>query len=175
MNAVRDGDFLEAVQLTREDNPLPSILGRVCDHLCENTCIRTHFDQPLAIRHIKRFIMEQEEQPVLFTRNPSTKTKVAIIGAGPAGLAAAQELGYCRFAVTIFEAHPYAGGMVGGAIPSYRLPQEADRPGPGDPRGTRGRDPLQPEGRCGLHHRAISAATATSRSSLPLEPSSPRS
>ena len=123
MNAVRDGDFLSAVKMAREDNPLPSILGRVCDHLCENTCIRTHLDQPLAIRHIKRFIMEQEEQPVLFTRNPADQTKVAIIGAGPAGLAAAQELGYAGFAVTIFEAHPYAGGMVGGAIPSYRLPQ----------------------------------------------------
>jgi len=124
MNAVRDGNFLKAVQLTREDNPLPSILGRVCDHLCENTCIRTHFDQPLAIRQIKRFIMEHEEQPVLFTRNPSTQTRVAVIGAGPAGLAAAQELAHAGFGVTIFEAHPYAGGMVGGAIPAYRLPQE---------------------------------------------------
>ncbi|MDH5615633.1 MAG: FAD-dependent oxidoreductase, partial [Acidimicrobiia bacterium] len=124
MNAVRQGDFLEAVRLTRQDNPLPAILGRVCDHLCENTCIRTHFDQPLAIRQIKRFIMDREEQPVLFTANPRTKKKVAIIGAGPAGLAAAQELAYAGFAVTIYEAHPYAGGMVGGAIPSYRLPQE---------------------------------------------------
>jgi putative selenate reductase len=123
MNAVRDGDFLEAVRLTREDNPLPSILGRVCDHLCENTCIRTHFDQPLAIRHMKRFIMDREEQPVLFTRKPGTGDRVAIIGAGPAGLAAAQELAYSGFSVTIFEAHPYAGGMVGGAIPEYRLPQ----------------------------------------------------
>ncbi len=123
MNAVRDGNFLEAVRLTREDNPLPSILGRVCDHLCENTCIRTHFDQPLAIRHIKRFIMEHEEQPVLFARHPSTGAKVAIVGAGPAGLAAAEELGHAGFEVTVFEAHPYAGGMVGGAIPSYRLPQ----------------------------------------------------
>ena len=123
MNAVREGNFLEAVKLAREDNPLPSILGRVCDHLCENTCIRTHFDQPLAIRQIKRFIMDHEEQPVLFVTSPSTKAKVAVVGAGPAGLAAAQELGYAGFAVTIFEAHPYAGGMVGGAIPSYRLPQ----------------------------------------------------
>jgi len=123
MNAVKDGNFLEAVKLTREDNPLPAVLGRVCDHLCENTCIRTHLDQPLAIRHIKRFIMEHEEQPVLFTRSPTSRAQVAIIGAGPAGLAAAQELGYAGFAVTIFEAHPYAGGMVGGAIPSYRLPQ----------------------------------------------------
>ncbi len=124
MNAVRQGDFLGAVKLAREDNPLPSILGRVCDHLCENTCIRTHFDQPLAIRQIKRFIMEHEEQPVMFVRNEPAQKNVAIVGAGPAGLAAAEELGYAGFGVTIFEAHPYAGGMVGGAIPSYRLPQE---------------------------------------------------
>ena len=123
MNAVRDGNFLEAVRLAREDNPLPSILGRVCDHLCENTCIRTHLDQPLAIRQIKRFIMEHEEQPVMFTRTSPGPTKVAIVGAGPAGLAAAQELGYAGFGVTVYEAHPYAGGMVGGAIPTYRLPQ----------------------------------------------------
>ncbi len=123
MNAVRNGEFLEAVKLTREDNPLPSILGRVCDHLCENTCIRTHMDQPLAIRHMKRFIMEHEQQPVTFRAKPRSGPKVAIIGAGPAGLSAAQSLGYAGFIVTIFEAHPYAGGMVGGAIPTYRLPQ----------------------------------------------------
>ena len=123
MNAVRNGDFLEAVKLTREDNPLPSILGQVCDHLCENTCIRTHLDQPLAIRHMKRFIMDQEQQPVMFRKKPGTGPKVAIIGAGPAGLSAAQALGYAGCAVTIFEAHAYPGGMVGGAIPAYRLPQ----------------------------------------------------
>ncbi len=124
MNAVREGDFVEAVRLTREDNPMPAILGKVCDHLCENTCIRTHYDEPLAIRQIKRFIMEQETQPVLFTRKPDVGAKVAIIGAGPAGIAAAQELAYAGFAVTIFEHHPYPGGMVGGAIPEYRVPQK---------------------------------------------------
>ena len=124
MNAVRDGDFAKAVALSREDNPMPSILGRVCDHLCENTCIRTHLDQPLAIRDMKRFIMEQERQPLLFIKSAEQKTKVAIIGAGPAGLAAAHELGYAGMSVTVFESHPYAGGMVGGAIPSYRLPLE---------------------------------------------------
>ena len=123
MNAVRNGDFLAAVKLTREDNPLPSILGQVCDHLCENTCIRTHLDQPLAIRHMKKFIMGQEQQPVMFRKKPGSGPKVAIIGAGPAGLSAAQALGYAGFSVTIFEAHAYPGGMVGGAIPAYRLPQ----------------------------------------------------
>jgi putative selenate reductase len=123
MEAVRSGDFVAAARLTREDNPLPAILGRVCDHHCEDTCVRTHLDQPLAIRHIKRFIMEQERQPVLFTPKPATGSSVAIIGAGPAGLSAAQELAMAGFAVTILEAHRYPGGMVGGAIPAYRLPQ----------------------------------------------------
>ena len=123
MEAVRQGDFKTAVALTREDNPLPTILGRVCDHLCENTCIRTHYDEPLAIRDIKRFIMAQEDQLELFEQAPAVGRKVAIIGAGPAGLAAAQKLAYAGFDVTIFEMYPYAGGMVGGAIPAYRLPQ----------------------------------------------------
>ncbi len=70
MNAVRDGEFAEAVRLTRADNPLPSILGHVCDHLCETTCIRTHLDEPLAIRHMKRFIMEQEGQPLSRCSDP---------------------------------------------------------------------------------------------------------
>ena len=123
MNAVRAGDLAEAVRITRLDNPLPAVLGRVCDHLCENTCIRTHLDQPLAIRQIKRFIMEQEAAlPPLAPRAP-TETRVAIIGAGPAGLAAAEWLAWADIGVTVFEEHPYAGGMVGGAIPAYRLPQ----------------------------------------------------
>jgi NADPH-dependent glutamate synthase beta subunit-like oxidoreductase len=122
MRAVSSGDVERAVAITRADNTLPAILGRVCDHLCETTCIRTHLDEPLAIREMKRFIMSHE------TANGETPSsgaagKVAIIGAGPAGLSAGQELGRAGFEVTIFEAHPYAGGMVGGAIPEYRLPQ----------------------------------------------------
>ncbi len=132
MAAVRSGDLREAVRVTRIDNPLPTILGRVCDHLCERTCIRTHLDQPLAIRQIKRFIMEQETalEPAS-SQAASTEVgavdapapRVAIIGAGPAGLAAAEWLALAGAGVTVFEEHPYAGGMVGGAIPTYRLPQ----------------------------------------------------
>ena len=122
MRAVRDGDFDKAVSIVRDDNPLGSILGRVCDHLCETTCIRTHMDEPLAIREMKRFIMDRENGSGEST-SPGTAGKVAIIGAGPAGIAAGQELGRAGFTVTIFEAHPYAGGMVGGAIPEYRIPQ----------------------------------------------------
>jgi putative selenate reductase len=122
MGAVRQGDFEEAVRLTRADNPIPVLLGRTCDHLCEPVCIRTHLDEPLAIRHIKRFIMEQENKAPSFSRPSAPGKRVAIIGAGPGGLAAASELGRAGVAVEIFEKHAYAGGMVGGAIPEYRLP-----------------------------------------------------
>jgi NADPH-dependent glutamate synthase beta subunit-like oxidoreductase len=123
MRAVRDGDMDKAVEITRDTNPLPTILGQVCDHLCETTCIRTHLDQPLAIRQMKRFIMSHETSPWLGPREPESGVEAAIIGAGPAGLAAAEDLARAGLAVTVYESHPYAGGMVGGAIPEYRLPQ----------------------------------------------------
>ncbi len=123
MRAVREGRFDDAVAITRADNPVPSILGRVCDHLCETTCIRTHLDQPLAIRDMKRFIMSHEAWPRVPERAVSARGKVAVIGAGPAGIAAAENLATAGVDVTVFEAHPYPGGMVGGAIPEYRLPQ----------------------------------------------------
>ena len=123
MRAVREGRFDDAVEITRADNPVPSILGQVCDHLCETTCIRTHLDQPLAIRDMKRFIMSHEAWPRVPEQTAATNVKVAVIGAGPAGIAAAQDLALAGASVTVFEAHPYPGGMVGGAIPAYRLPQ----------------------------------------------------
>ena len=123
MRAVRDGDFDRAVKITRRDNPLAAILGRVCDHLCETTCIRTHLDEPLAIREIKRFIMARENGAATGI-DPAPTGKTAIIGARPAGIAAGRELGRAGIDATIFEAHAYPGGMVGGAIPAYRLPQD---------------------------------------------------
>jgi len=124
MRAVREGDWGRAVDVTRQDNPIPTILGQVCDHLCEQTCIRTHYDEPLAIRDMKRFVMTLETEPPRPEQNASREVKVAIIGAGPAGMSAAELLAAEGFAVTMFEQHPYPGGMVAGAIPEYRLPQE---------------------------------------------------
>lgn len=123
MNAVREGKFEEARNLTLVDNPIASTLGRVCDHLCETTCIRTHLDEPLAIREIKRFIMDFEPPQDRLTHPQSNGLKVAIIGAGPGGMAAASELAQAGCEVVVFEMHAYAGGMVGGAIPEFRLPQ----------------------------------------------------
>ena len=123
MNAVRDGNLEEARLLTLDDNPIAATLGRVCDHLCETTCIRTHLDEPLAIRDIKRFIMDSELEPGSHPDKQAGDLKVAIIGAGPGGMATASELALAGCAVEIFEMHAYAGGMVGGAIPEFRLPQ----------------------------------------------------
>jgi putative selenate reductase len=81
MRAVREGDLAEAVRITRLDNPLPTVLGRVCDHLCENTCVRTHLDQPLAIRQIKRFVMEHEAETAALPSPPATGAQVAVAGA----------------------------------------------------------------------------------------------
>jgi putative selenate reductase len=124
MAAVREGRFADAVAITRLDNPIPAVLGHVCDHLCERACIRTHYDEPLAIREIKRFIMAQETGQAAIGPMPSEDRMVAVVGAGPAGIAAAEWLARAGIAVTVFEARRYPGGMVGGAIPAYRLPQD---------------------------------------------------
>jgi putative selenate reductase len=122
MRAVQIGDDAEALRIVRADNPLPCALGRACDHLCESTCVRNHLDEPLAIRSIKRFISDLEVSPVAERATQSLQRRVAIVGAGPGGLAAARELAAAGCDVEVFEQHDYAGGMMGGAVPSYRLP-----------------------------------------------------
>ena len=121
MRAVSDGDDAAAVEIVREDNPLPCVLGRVCDHLCEQTCVRNHLDEPVAIRDVKRYVSDLPA-PALHRGTDAAGIKVAIIGAGPGGLAAAKELAMAGCQVEIFEKHDRAGGMVGGVVPEYRLP-----------------------------------------------------
>ena len=123
MSAVRDGDTAEALRIVRKDNPLACVLGRVCDHLCERTCIRTHLDEPLAIRDIKRFISDFDPSSMTDPQPVPNSGKVAIIGAGPGGMAAASELAHAGVHVEVFEEYGYAGGMVSGAVPEYRLPR----------------------------------------------------
>ena len=115
----------EAYELIRKTNPLPGICGRVCYHPCEQVCNRGQLDDPLAIRALKRFIcdqvgMESLEVP-LITRNGK---RVVVIGSGPAGLAAANDLALLGYAVTIFEALSESGGMLQAGIPEYRLPRD---------------------------------------------------
>ena len=121
MRAVQQGDDAAAVEIVRRDNPLPCVLGRVCDHLCEQTCVRNHLDEPVAIRDVKRYVADLPAPPVPRPRDAGG-TRVAIIGAGPGGMAAARELASAGCHVEIFEQHERAGGMVGGAVPEYRLP-----------------------------------------------------
>jgi putative selenate reductase len=121
--SVRCNDLDGAQRVIREDNPLPCTLGRICDHLCEQACVRTHLDEPVAIRDIKRFILDGERQPESRAGTEYIGQKAAIIGAGPGGMSAAIELARAGFDVEVFEKQAYAGGMVGGVVPEYRLPK----------------------------------------------------
>lgn len=123
MAEVRDNDLDGAQRTIHGDNPLACTLGRICDHQCEAACVRTHLDEPVAIRDIKRFAVDREYQPDQPPRPAASGPKVAVIGAGPGGLAAAMALAQGGMAVEIFEEQSYAGGMVGGVVPEYRLPR----------------------------------------------------
>ncbi len=120
------GKFAEALDLIRQTIPFPGVIGRVCHHPCEAACNRGEYDQPVAICALKRFVADWEmetgpaDPPVV----QSKSQKVAIIGAGPAGLTAAHDLALLGYRVTVFEALPVAGGMLAVGIPDYRLPRE---------------------------------------------------
>ena len=125
MRLVATGDNDGAAEITRLDNPLASILGRTCHHPCEPVCLRTHMDQPLAIREIKRFITDHEPQPPSTAVPAAAPQKVAVIGGGPCGLGAATFLARAGIHVTIFEARSASGGMVSATIPDYRAAAHA--------------------------------------------------
>ncbi len=120
---IAKGKFNEALDLIRRRMPLPSVCGRVCLNPCETECKRKDLDEPVAIEALKRFVTDnvKEELP---QRLPQTyKEKVAIVGSGPAGLAAAYDLIRMGYGVTVFEALPVAGGMLSVGIPEHRLPK----------------------------------------------------
>lgn len=123
MAEVRREDIAAAQRVVHADNPLPCTLGRICDHQCEHACVRTHLDEPVAIRDIKRFIVDREYDVTAPVADSQNGHKVAIIGAGPGGISAALELAQGGCDVEIFEEQGYAGGMVGGVVPEYRLPR----------------------------------------------------
>ena len=124
---IREGRYDEALRVIKEDNPFPAICGRICNHRCEDACNRGLLDEPVAIASLKRFVTDQvysePRQPV----EPVPRTRpeqIAIVGAGPAGLTAAQDLVKLGYGVTVFEALPVAGGMLRVGVPEYRLPAE---------------------------------------------------
>ena len=108
------------------DNPFPGICGRICNHRCETACNRGLVDEPINIRALKRFVTdkvyEKERQPIDAVEIRYPDKRVAIIGAGPCGLTAAQDIIMEGFPVTVFEAMPVAGGMLRLGVPEYRLP-----------------------------------------------------
>jgi len=124
---IREGKYFEALKVHREDNPFPSICGRVCTHPCEENCTRNLVDSPISIRNLKRFIADYELKlgevplPEIEEKKPG---KIAIIGSGPAGLTASYYLAKKGYKVIIFEALPVAGGMLKMGIPEYRLPSK---------------------------------------------------
>jgi heterodisulfide reductase subunit A-like polyferredoxin len=129
---IKKKEYIKAVNLIRERNPLSAICGRICTHPCEAKCTRQSLDDAVAIRLLKKFAsdkeMEMVESGVLSLPEekspPADAKKVAIIGAGPAGLTAADDLAGRGFAVTVYEASPAAGGMLRWGIPEYRLPKK---------------------------------------------------
>lgn len=125
---IADGKFDESLALIRQRLPFPGIIGRICTHPCEQGCNRGTQDQALAIRDLKRFVADCEikagETPRTITKAASRLEKVAIIGAGPAGLTCAHDLALKGYQATIFESLPIAGGMLCAGIPEYRLPRD---------------------------------------------------
>ena len=131
MALIAEGRYEEAYRYARSPNPLASICGRVCGHPCETACRRGKFDAPISIRALKRFLTErygpESRNPVdVFPEKPrlTRPERVAVIGSGPAGLAAAHDLALAGYRATIFEAAPTPGGMLSLGIPEYRLPRD---------------------------------------------------
>ncbi len=117
----------EALAIVRESNPLPSVCGFICPRPCEGACLREWIDDPLSIRALKRYLMEYPsmEKPTSLPPSRRTGKRVSIIGAGPAGLAAAHSLARMGYGVGIYEAYAKPGGMLAMGIPPFRLPQRA--------------------------------------------------
>lgn len=122
------GKYRDAVQLIKQANPLPSVCGRVCTRPCEvRGCRRNLLDEAVGIDYIKRYLTDLElgsGDTYRPTQAPPNGRRVAIVGAGPAGLSCAYYLALGGFAVDLFEAQPEAGGMLRYGIPEYRLPKD---------------------------------------------------
>lgn len=124
--AIATGDFDRSLAIIKETNPLPFVCGTICAHHCEDECRRNDVDKPPSIRGLKRFAVEHGKAKVPPPANgPQVKGKVAVIGAGPAGLTAAFDLARLGVSVTVYDRETTAGGAVRHFIPLYRLPDEA--------------------------------------------------
>ncbi len=121
---ITEGKFKEALELIRQVNPLPAVCGFICHHPCEEACLREGMDHPVPIRLLKRFVAEYERNNGRLRKKKRRREQVLVIGSGPAGLTAANDLALLGFEVTIFEALPVLGGMLAVGIPEFRLPRD---------------------------------------------------
>ncbi len=124
---VGEGRYEEALLLHRERNPFAAICSRVCFHTCEDKCRRISLDSAVSIRNVKRFMVDQEvtiQIPEVRHNEVNAKRKIAIIGAGPAGLTCAYFLARLGYKPKVYESSPRPGGMLVQTIPAYRLPRE---------------------------------------------------
>ena len=127
VSLVGEKRYAEALRLHRERNPFAAVCARVCFHTCEDKCRRSSLDESVAIRGVKRFMVDREvtiQHPEVWENDDNAKRKVAIIGAGPAGLSCGYFLARLGYRPTVFEAEQRPGGMLVQTIPAYRLPRE---------------------------------------------------
>lgn len=124
---VQEGKYSDAVSVIREKLTFPHSLGHICTHACESGCKRTYLNEPISIREIKKFAVENDKNETWrenVSRNEPNGKKVAIIGGGPAGMTAAYYLTKKGYESEVYERQSVAGGMLSYGIPKYRLPQQ---------------------------------------------------
>jgi NADPH-dependent glutamate synthase beta subunit-like oxidoreductase len=128
LDYVKHDRYLDGYVTILEDNPMPSVTGRVCYHPCETACNRAEHDEPIGIRSVERFLgdygLTLPEDPIKQTLPPLNGVTVAIVGSGPAGLACAYHLRRRGYSSVIFEALEKPGGMLRAGIPAWHLPEE---------------------------------------------------
>ena len=127
ISLIAAGRFDEAYRTIKEDNPFPAVCGRICNARCEDACTRGQIDAPVAIRSLKRFVTDTvlaEPRQLLEPVAQCHDERIAVIGAGPCGLTAAQDLCRLGYGVTVYEALPVAGGMLRVGVPEFRLPAQ---------------------------------------------------
>jgi NADPH-dependent glutamate synthase beta subunit-like oxidoreductase len=138
VRAIAEWDTPRGYAVARAPNPLASVCGRICAHPCESKCRRGLIDQPISIRALKRVVTERHgvENPKgaprlsplgLAARRGAGPARVAVVGAGPAGVSCAHDLALLGYAVTLFDAAPVVGGMLYQGVPEYRLPRDLIR------------------------------------------------
>ena len=127
LEEIREQRFTQSLETIRKSICFPGVLGRVCVRPCESNCRRANVDESVSIKFLKRFVADYEIEKNKHQNIPTAKKtgkRVAIIGAGPAGVSCAYYLAQMGHQATIFERHPEPGGMAAMGIPDYRLPRD---------------------------------------------------